>query len=197
LHTPDDLLRLIAADCRRMAVLRTVRDLQLPDCWVGAGFVRAIAWDHLHGYDRPTPLADVDVVYFDRDVTCRSVEEDHERRLAALWPENRPAVPWSVRNQARMHLRNGDAPYADTADALSHWLETPTAVAVRLKRDDGLDLLAPFGVADLYAMRVAPTPHALGRRMADYCERVKSKPWTRQWPRVRIVSAADANTASR
>ncbi len=195
LGTAEDLLRLIAGDGWRMAVLRAVRGLGLPDCWVGAGFVRALVWDRLHGYERPTPLADVDVVYFDRRITDRAVEDGHERRLAALWPAELAAVPWSVRNQARMHSRNGDAPYGDTADALRHWLETPTAVAVRLNADDGLELLAPFGLADLYAMRIAPTPHALDRRWAAYRDRVESKPWRRQWPRVRIVSSADRSPA--
>jgi len=27
-------------------------------------------------------------------------------------------IPWSVHNQARMHERNGDAPYRNTEDAI-------------------------------------------------------------------------------
>ena len=194
MRTSDDLLRLITADAWRMAALRAVRTLRLPDCWIGAGFVRTLAWDQLHGYERPTLLADIDVVYFDREANDfdreandHTVEDDHERRLAALWPPNLPTVPWQVRNQARMHLRNGDAPYADTADALRHWLMTASAVAVRLNAEDGLELLAPFGLADLFAMRIAPTPHAQSRRLAVYRQRVESKPWTQQWPRTTIA----------
>ncbi len=105
-----DVLRLISADPWRMDVLRTVRHLGLPDCWVGAGFVRTLVWDYLHGYDVATPLDDVDVIYFDAGNTEQSEERRHEARLAAL----RPRVPWSVKNQARTHCSNGDKPYRHT-----------------------------------------------------------------------------------
>jgi hypothetical protein len=60
-----ELRMLIASDRRRMEVLRFVRDLGLPDCWVAAGFVRNCVWDHLHGR-ATSPLAqDIDVIWFD------------------------------------------------------------------------------------------------------------------------------------
>jgi hypothetical protein len=49
-----------------------------------------------------------------------------------------------------------------------------------------LELLAPLGLDDLLAMRIVPTPHALRRRLSAYRERVRAKPWARQWPRVEI-----------
>lgn len=180
------MLRLIAADSWRMEVLRTVGALALPDCWIGAGFVRALVWDCLHGYDRPTPLDDVDVIYFDAEKTESAEDRRHENSLRALWPAGSPAVPWSVKNQARMHKKNSDAPYRNTSDALCHWLETPTAVAVRTDGDGRLELMAPLGLDDLLAMRVAPTLHALSRRMAAYRERVLSKSWARQWPLLEV-----------
>ena len=47
-----------------MDVLRVVRQHQLPDSWVGAGFVRRKVWDNLHGFEEPTPLNDIDVLFF-------------------------------------------------------------------------------------------------------------------------------------
>lgn len=181
------VLRLMAGDPWRMAVLRTVRALDLPDCWVAAGFVRTCVWDSLHGHTRPTALGDVDVVYFDAADTDPATDKAHDRGLAGLWPAGRPAVPWEVKNQARMHRRHGDAPYADTSDALCHWLETPTAVAVRMDASGALALLAPLGLGDLFAMRLAPTPYALEHRLTDYRARVAGKPWAKQWPRLKIV----------
>lgn len=53
-----------------MAALSAVRDLGL-DCWcIGAGAVRNLVWDTLHGFDTPSSLPDVDVAHFDtQDVT--------------------------------------------------------------------------------------------------------------------------------
>lgn len=43
------------------------------------------------------------------------------------------------------------APLASIADAVGTWPETATAVAVRLRADDGLDICAPLGLDDLLA----------------------------------------------
>jgi hypothetical protein len=88
-----------------------------------------------------------------------------------------------------MHLRNDDPPYRSSADALAHWLETPTAVAVRLNRDGSLELLAPLGTADLLGLVVRPTPHARAHknRLAAYRERVARKNWPAKWPKMRVV----------
>ena len=175
------VLSLIRADPWMMDVLATVAELELPDWWIGAGFVRAKVWDLLHGYDRPTPLDDVDVIYFDPADLSKSPEKTAEKALSA----RRPDVPWSVRNQARMHLRNDDPPYRDSADALRFWLETPTCVAVRLDARGELALTAPYGLADLLSMVVRPTP-AGRRRSAQYRARLAGKPWQRHWPRLRL-----------
>ncbi len=188
--TPDrlandaDILALVAADAWMMAALGAVAKLGLPDCWIGAGFLRGAVWDRLHGYASRTPLDDIDVVYFDPEAPDPAAEAVLERRLG----EDLPGLPWEVRNQARMHLRNHDAPYRDSADALAHWLETPTAVALRLNDAGGPELLAPLGTADLLGLVVRPTPYARkhAHRLAAYRARLESKDWPAKWPKLRV-----------
>jgi hypothetical protein len=178
-----DVASFIVAEPWRRAVLDAVRRQQLPDWAVGAGFIRSAVWDALHGYLRPTPLADVDVLYVDRGDLSRERETAIEEALTSAMA----GVPWSVRNQARMHRRNGDRPYADTADALRYWLETPTAVAIRTDERGPL-LLAPFGTADLLDMLCRPTPR--GReKLAEYRQRMAEKNWRAHWPKVRVLDA--------
>ena len=183
LRGADDILALAAGPDWRRRALEAVAGLALPDCWVGAGFVRAPVWDRLHGYDAPTPLDDIDVVYF--DPACR--DPTAERAQEVLLRQALPALPWSLRNQARMHLKNGDAPYRFTEDALRHWLETPTAVALRLTPDGRPELLAPFGLDDLLNLVIRPTPHARAKRMAAFRVRLAAKDWLRTWPKVRVL----------
>jgi hypothetical protein len=141
-------------------------------------------WDVLHGHAEPTPLVDVDVLFFAAEEASREREATIEAALREAMPE----IPWSVRNQARMHRRNGDAPYADTADALRFWLETPTAVAIRIAEGGRATLLAPFGIADLLGMVARPTPR--GReKIAQYRQRMREKNWPARWPRVRVFDA--------
>ena len=174
------------AESWRREALTAVASLGLPDCWVAAGFVRGAVWDRLHGHARPTPLGDIDVVYFDPGrAKDPSSDEALERKLAGLMTGR----PWEVRNQARMHARNGDAPYRSTADALRHWLETPTAVAIRETPEGRYELLAPLGLKDLLSMTLRPTPHAHSHpdRWAAYQARLNRKPWAENWPRLRLI----------
>jgi hypothetical protein len=181
-RTAGGVRDLVAGAPWRRRALEAVAALDLPDCWIGASFVRAPVWDALHGHAEPTSLDDIDVVYHDPACLDPTAEAQAEARLRDLMP----GLPWSVRNQARMHLRNGDAPYESTADALRHWLETPTAVAVRLGKDGTPELLAPLGLDDLVNLILRPTPCAQAHRVAAFHERVERKGWLGKWPKVRL-----------
>ena len=99
--------------------------------------------------------------------------------------ESTPDIPWSVRNQARMHLRNKDAPYASVEDALRFWLETVTAVAFSLDTENNIHVIAPYGLKDLVEMRGVPT--ASGRQKPDqYMDRMLAKNWPATWPKVTV-----------
>jgi len=172
-----DLAHLIETDSWRMEVLRTVAALGLPDWAIGAGFVRAAVWDTLTGKLEPTPLPDIDVIYFDP----ADISRQRDERLLSILAATMPDIPWDLKNQARMHLRNGDAPYRDTMDALTYWLETPTCIAARLDDAGRVSILAPHGVEDLLALRVRPTA-AARTKMDQYRARMAKKKWAGLWP---------------
>jgi len=173
-----DLAGLLMNDPARMAALRAVRSLGLPDCWIGAGFVRDAVWDHLHSYPRRLPTGDVDVVWFDDTgpavAVDREIETDLRRRA--------PRFDWSVKNQARMHVHNGDAPYKSVADAMRHWPETATAIGARLADDGRIDLNAPLGLEDLFSMRLIPTDAFATRKKSVFDKRVFEKGWLERYP---------------
>jgi len=173
------VIDIIATDAWAMDILWLARSQDLPDWAIGAGFVRSLVWDRLCGFKTRTPLNDIDIVYFDAADTGRGRENAAEAELTAA----RIDQVWSVRNMARMHLKNREAAYHDTEHAIGHWLETPTAVGIRLEADGHLTLLAPHGVADLLAGRVRPTPNGQ-RKIAEYRARVAPKAWPARWPKV-------------
>ena len=173
---------IIAQDPVGMEQLRAVRTLGLPDWCIAAGFVRNRVWDHLHGIAPPRPPVDIDVLYFDAGDLSREREAEHERRLQALLPD----APWQVRNQARMHVGKGVPPHRDTAEAMTYWLETVTAVGVRLEADDRLTVVAPLGTDDLLGLCCRPTMFGRARRH-EYEARIANKRWRELWPKVRFV----------
>ena len=92
-----------------------------------------------------------------------------------------------VRNQARVHLwfeaKFGEpyGPLSSTAEALERFASPTFAVGVRLEPDDRLHIDAPFGLADLFALRLRPNPRrktvGFPRTAADV---------RRRWPEVII-----------
>ena len=84
-----------------------------------------------------------------------------------------------------MHLAHDDPPYGSMEQALANWLETATAVAVRLESEGGLAFVAPLGLDDLFAPASRATP-AGRRRWEDYMARMIAKNWPRRWPRVKV-----------
>ncbi|MFI8416722.1 nucleotidyltransferase family protein [Serratia sp. NPDC078593] len=166
-------------DADRMAALRTARRLGLNDWCLGAGFVRNLVWDRLHDFHAPTALNDIDVIHFDVARPHPARDRMLETRLQQWLP-----LPWSVKNQARMHLRVGRAPYLNTEDAISFWPEVETAVGVRLNADDSLSLIAPFGLHALFAQTL--TFNAKNGDVAAFQHRVTRKRWLQQWPRLKI-----------
>ncbi len=166
-----------------MAALSAVRSLDLPDCWIGAGFARDTAWDHLHGRPPVAPHCDLDVIWFDRDDAALETDAALEARLGAAMPE----PDWSVKNQARMHARNGDRPYRSAADAMRFWPETATAVALRISAAGEIEINAPFGLEDLFRLRLVPTRGFTVRKRAIFEHRISSKGWMTRYPRLHIV----------
>ena len=176
----EELTNILLPDVNRMRALRAVKSLNLPDCWIGAGFVRDAVWDRLHGYTVCRPKGDVDVVWFDR----RQIEIDKEieKTLTTLADD----FTWSVKNQARMHLRNADAAYHTVSDAMQFWPETSTAVAVRLIHSNTLEINAPLGLADLFALKLCPTSAFKTKRQDIFQRRIANKRWLIRYPHLKL-----------
>ena len=166
----------------RRRALEIVAALDLPDCWIGAGFVRDAVWGHLHGYEMLDAKGDVDVVWYG----AASPQADLDRRVEQQLRGAMPGMLWSVKNQARMHHRNGDGPYSSVADAMRHWPETATAIAVRLRSSGSIDVNSPLGLDDLFSLRLRPTPSFLADRTEIFLDRVSSKRWLERYPRLSL-----------
>ncbi|MEO6918866.1 MAG: nucleotidyltransferase family protein [Collimonas sp.] len=176
----QDLLR---ADPERRRIVALVHSLDLPDCWVAAGFARNAVWDFLHGRSPSLPSSDVDVIWFDPGSSDAAIDLQLEAHLKDM----DGSIAWSVKNQARMHVRNDDPPYLSSGDAMRFWPETATAVAVRQTTSGDLEITAPFGLEDLYAARIRPTPRFSGEKHTLFTQRLESKKWLAHWPLLRAV----------
>jgi hypothetical protein len=173
-----------------LQVLRTVRDLDLPDPLVFSGAVYQPVWNHLTGRAADYGIKDYDVAYHDDSDTSYEAEDVVIRRVAAVFDEPLKSLV-EVRNQARVHLWFGqkfgaDEPYPpllSSADALKRFVATAFCVGVRLEADDSLSVFAPFGLEDLFALRLRPNP--LRVKGAGGWERTTGSAKAR-WPEITI-----------
>ena len=177
----SQLKNLIKSDDVLVTILKTVEQLQLNDCWVAAGAIRNKVWDTLHNMQ--TDINDIDVIYFDETNISTLTEKALEARLQNLMPNQ----PWSVKNQARMHIKNNVPPYVSSFDGVAHFPETPTAIAVRIVNNQ-LEIMAPYGLHDLFEGIVRPTPlYQKGSKLHPiYLERMQHKKWDTIWRKLLI-----------
>ena len=160
----ERLAAIVRAAPMLMRVLVTVRGLGLPDWLVFSGAVYQRVLNHLTGRPEDYGVRDYDLGYFDPTDISYEAEDRVIRRVAAAFDEKlRGAV--EVRNQARVHVwfedHFGEAytPLSCTAEALERFVSPMFAVGVRLDHDDRLHVAAPFGLADLFGLRLRPNPY--------------------------------------
>ncbi|WP_088103414.1 nucleotidyltransferase family protein [Halalkalibacter urbisdiaboli] len=180
----EDILALIREDKWMMDILNTVKTLHLPDWWICAGFVRSKIWDELHDFSIRTTIPDIDVIFFEPSIIDELVEKKLEDKLKSLTP----TIPWSVKNQARMHSRNKVPPYTSSVDAISKFPETATALGVKIDEQDNLILAAPCGISDVVNLEVKPTPYfsETKERLKIYEERITKKNWKSIWNKLKV-----------
>ncbi|WP_287144442.1 nucleotidyltransferase family protein [Achromobacter sp.] len=181
----QQLCALVADSAPLMVALTAVRTLGLSSWCIGAGVIRSLVWDALHGFEKPSPVDDVDVAYFDADAAPNQ-DDELQKTLSGLVPH----LTWDVTNQARVHEWLVDAggravaPLASLHDGLATWPEFATCVGVHLEADGALRVIAPHGLTDLFELRVRHNPRRAGA--AIFAERVHSKQFGLRWPRLSI-----------
>lgn len=175
-----ELEAIVRQDTVFMAWLEAARECCPQEWAIGAGALRNLVWNRLTG--RANPPADVDVVFFGGAHECE-VERCLRSRL--------PSVPWQAKDQALVHtwyervFGYAVEPLTSVADAVGTWPETCTSVAVRLRPDDGLDLFAPCGLEDLFALVLRRNPR---RATVDvFHSRLAQKRIAERWPGVTVV----------
>jgi uncharacterized protein len=182
-----ELERIVRADLHLMDLLRTAREINLPQWRVVAGCIYQSVWNVLTGRPRGTGINDYDLIYFDASDLSEGAEKAIERSVQShllAFP-----APIEVRNQARVHLwfegyfGVSYPPLRSADEAITRYASATHAVGVRLLQDDQLDVFAPFGLQDIFAMVIRPN-YALPNRETHERKAARAKS---VWPEVTVV----------
>jgi uncharacterized protein len=178
--------RIVRVDPDLIQLLTAIRPLGLPQWRLVAGCLYQTVWNVLTRRPRGTGIKDYDLIYFDPDLSFAAEDRVIGRVAAAT-----RGFPGSVevRNQARVHLwfeRRFGTPYPPLgcADAaLERYASVVHAVGVRLEPDGRLDIVAPFGLDDLFTMVIRPN-RALDNRASHETKAARAKA---TWPEVAVI----------
>jgi hypothetical protein len=180
----ERLAEILCATPPLMRVLSVARHLCLPDWLVFSGAVYQPVLNHLAGRPFDYGIKDYDLGYFDASDLSYEAEDAVIRRVKAAFDEPLRSTV-EVRNQARVHIwfeakfDEVYGPLSSTAEALERFASATFAVGVRLEPDDRLYIEAPFGLADLFALRLRPNPRRKAVGFVPTCANV-----LRRWPEV-------------
>ena len=194
--TLEDRLREV---CRTDAILwqalQQARDFGLPDSWIVSGAVYNSVWNALTGKPAGHGLKDIDLFYFDPDTSWEA--EDRVIRRAAQHFSG--PVPVEIRNQARVHLWYQDRfghpalPLTSCEDSLTRFASETHAVAVRLDAGGEIEILAPFGLEQMFDLRMVPNTRTLNRQTHE-AKGARSKAlWptvkVERWPEITVIAS--------
>jgi uncharacterized protein len=173
-------------------ILRPFDRIGLPDAWRVAGCIAQTVWNLACGHAPEFGIKDVDIVYFDPIDLSAEAEASHEKRLANYFGDL--PVKLDIKNEARVHLWYEEAfgypiaPYRSSTDAIASFPTTATAVGVRWARDK-FECCAPFGLDDLFALKVRPNKRQITH--AIYAAKVRR--WQSIWPELTFLDWDETN----
>jgi len=182
----ERFLAIVTADPTVRAVLERAPSLGLDDWWLTAGVLFQSVWNDVTGRPPLTGVRDADFFYFDPDTSWEA--EDAVIRAGAELFADLP-VPVEIRNEARVHLWYADrfgapaAPFRDCADAIDHFAAVCCCYGVSVDPEGGLQLYAPHGYDDLFALVVRPNRRLAPRHVYES----KAARWQATWPELTVL----------
>jgi hypothetical protein len=182
-------LDIVRADPIVHDTLVAARALALPDWLVVSGVLYNAVWNALTGRPPGYGTRDIDLFYFDCGDLSYEAEDAVIARAAPAFAHL--PLPVEIRNQARVHLwypQKYGRPcpqYSSSVHSISYFASKTHAVGVRMLDDGTLELVAPFGLVDIFAFRVTPnraldnreTHVAKGARANSCWPELTVEPW--------------------
>jgi len=183
-----NVLGILKSSNRINSIMQTIRLIKSEELLLTGGSLRNIVWNNLHLYSESYELEDCDIIFYNPVDISRNYEEQIRKRLEYFNPD----INWSVKNQARMHIRNKHKPYSGILDALIAFPETCSAVAI----DKDWNIISPYGLYDLYNLTVAPTKYCMENEIEVYHRRLIKKNWHEKWADLIILENTAHNKGS-
>jgi uncharacterized protein len=182
IHKPKKFLSMLEGSDFLIEAIERAATLNLPQWWIVGGVIRDIVWRSMSGATTPLMIKDIDLLFHDPSNVTAERDRWIQQSLSPI-----SGVPWSVKNQARMHTHNNDVPYMNMNEAMYCFPETISAIGIKKGGNERLIFTTCFGFDDLFSMIFRPTPHFCRKYgLAAYLVRTREKGWLNKWPGARV-----------
>lgn len=167
-------------------LLQRLSDLGLPDAWLVSGAIYQNLWNAVTGRPPGYGVKDHDLIYFDAADLSYAAEDRQIRRAEAAARDL--GLVLELRNQARVHLWFEDRfgfpvpPLRNALESLERYASTTHAVAARLDARGQVEIAAPYGLRDLFAMHLRPNRLLPNGGAHD----AKSRRFLQHWPELTV-----------
>ena len=182
----DQLIQILTRHSFIMQILSELNRID-PKAYIAAGIIRNTVWAYLHDIDYPLNHTEVDVIFHDAKDHGKHANMIQKHMLSHF-----PNIEWDVTNQALVHTwykkDNGEsiAPLTSIEHALSLWPETATAIAVKLNDQHQIECLAPFGLEDLFELKLRWNPTLVSHQA--FMKRLESKRFLERWSKLKLIN---------
>ncbi|KKW72705.1 hypothetical protein VN96_1158 [Lactococcus cremoris] len=158
MNREKELLDILTKNSDLMMILDEISELKLSNWYVAAGSVFQSVWNYLDKNDLMTNVHDIDLVYFDDQISfIDSVSNDKqlEKSLSEKFPYR-----FDVHNEVYMHLwqNSKKIPYENTENAIERWIATVHAIGIS-GNSDQFTIFAPYGLDDIFTKTIRPIYH--------------------------------------
>lgn len=167
-------------------ILEILQKSGLKNYYVAAGSINQTVFNYYNDLDLDYGINDIDIVYFDEDVSYEAEDIIIKKILESLKNIKRE---FDIKNQARVHLWYKDkfgserSPYTSVEHAIGTWGSTVTCVGVRLENDNFI-VCAPYGLNDIFNQVIRPVK---GGYFNEEGYNIKTNKWKSKWPSLTII----------
>lgn len=181
----EALKKMLEADRDLYEIIEKVSALNISNLYVGGGCITQTVWNQIFSKPIGYGISDVDIVYFDPDLSLEKEEKTIQKIKGAI--KNKP-YSIDVKNEARVHLWYEEkfgfsiSPYSSTEEAISTWPSTATSIGVYIDSEENLQIFAPYGLNDLFSGILKPNKVLISKEIYDK----KVEKWVSKWSELRV-----------
>ncbi|MGM0292295.1 nucleotidyltransferase family protein [Enterococcus sp. AZ062] len=182
----ESLHEILKQDTALYQIIQTVSNMAIPELYVGAGCIVQSVWNRLYGMPIGYGISDVDIVYFDEELS-EEKELDTSKEIAEAIGHSTYSL--DIINEARVHLWYEERfgfpiqAYTSSEEAIYTWPTTATAIAVSLDEKGQLQVLSPYGLDDVFEGIIRPNKKMITEEIYDQ----KVAKWIKKWPELKVV----------